>query len=216
MLALCSRFRQSQIRVRLGEYDFENEGETESSTYDLASMKMHEQYDPQTFENDIAILTLDRNVIFSKSVQAACLPDSDFDYTGTRGTVTGWGTIYFGGPSSNILQEVTIPIWTNSECATNYGKLDRKIESTMMCAGNRDFGGQDACQGDSGGPLNCPLQNNVPGLPQYELCGIVSWGARCAEKGNKILIFKKCINSKNIFCRFSWCVYPSDKIFGLD
>ena len=71
-------------------------------------MKMHEQYDPQTFENDIAILTLDRNVIFSKSVQAACLPDSDFDYTGTRGTVTGWGTIYFGGPSSNILQEVTI------------------------------------------------------------------------------------------------------------
>lgn len=185
MLALRSRFRQSQIRVRLGEYDFENEGETEASTYDLASMKMHEQYDPQTFENDIAVLTLDRNVIFSKSVQAACLPDSDFDYTGTRGTVTGWGTIYFGGPSSNILQEVTIPIWTNSECATNYGKLDRKILDTMMCAGNRDFGGQDACQGDSGGPLNCPLQNNVPGLPQYELCGIVSWGARCAEKGNE-------------------------------
>ena len=176
--------------MRLGEYDFENEGETESSTYDLASMKMHENYNPKTFENDIAVLTLNRNVVLSKSVQPACLPSSStFDYTGTRGTVTGWGTIYFGGPSSNILQEVTIPIWRNSDCATNYGKLNREIASTMMCAGNRDRGGQDACQGDSGGPLNCPLNSNIPGLPQYELCGIVSWGARCAEKGTKMSHF---------------------------
>lgn len=33
-------------------------------------------------------------------------------------------------------------------------------------------------QGDSGGPLNCPvIQGQL-----YELCGVVSWGARCAEK----------------------------------
>ena len=37
-------------------------------------------------------------------------------------------------------------------------------------------------QGDSGGPLNCPIANQGFGLPRYELCGIVSWGARCAEK----------------------------------
>ncbi len=50
----------------------------------------------------------------------------------------------------------------------------------MLCAG--DNTGKDACQGDSGGPLNCPIDNQgVVGLPQYELCGIVSWGARCAE-----------------------------------
>ena len=60
----------------------------------------------------------------------------------------------------------------------------RDIADTMMCAGEQGLGGRDACQGDSGGPLNCPLSNNVPGLPQFELCGIVSWGARCAEKGN--------------------------------
>ena len=120
------RFSQNQIRVRLGEYDFETEGETEAQTFNLQSMKMHEQYNPQTFENDIAILKLDRNAVFSKSVQPACLPvQPNFDYTNTRATVTGWGTIYFGGPSSNILQEVSIPIWRNSECAKNYGKLNR-------------------------------------------------------------------------------------------
>ncbi len=39
--------------------------------------------------------------------------------------------------------------------------------------------GEDACQGDSGGPLNCPISNEI-GLPQYEICGIVSSGKNCS------------------------------------
>ena len=36
---------------------------------------------------------------------------------------------------------------------------------------------RDSCQGDSGGPLNCMN----PATNTWELCGVVSWGARCAE-----------------------------------
>lgn len=55
----------------------------------------------------------------------------------------GWGTIYFGGPTSSVLQEVNVRVWDNKQCATNYGRLNRKITDTMMCAGER---GRDACQ----------------------------------------------------------------------
>ena len=58
--------------------------------------------------------------------------------------MAGWGTIYFGGPTSQFLQEVNVGIWRNSDCANNYGKLDRKVLDTMLCAG--DNTGKDACQ----------------------------------------------------------------------
>ena len=106
---------------------------------------MHENYDSKTFENDIAILKLSQNARFSNSVKPACLPaPGNRDYTNVRATVTGWGTIYFGGPTSNFLQEVDVSIWRNADCAANYGRLNRKVLDTMMCAG--DNTGKDACQ----------------------------------------------------------------------
>ena len=108
-------------------------------------MKAHEAYDSKTFENDIAMLKLDRNAVFTPSVQPACLPPpGDVDYTNVRATVTGWGTIYFGGPTSNSLQEVEVSVWKNEDCNTNYNKLNRNVLDTMLCAG--DDTGKDACQ----------------------------------------------------------------------
>ena len=60
-LVFC-RFSIEQITVKLGEYDFEKEGETLDSSYTLEQMIPHESYDTKTFENDIAILKLDRQV----------------------------------------------------------------------------------------------------------------------------------------------------------
>ena len=87
-------------------------------------------------------------------------------------------------------------VWENSQCAANYAQLDRRVLGTMLCAGetnrwqyhtNQHFlhpklttsplPPRDSCQGDSGGPLNCMN----PATNTWELCGVVSWGARCAE-----------------------------------
>ena len=47
-------------------------------------MKMHENYDPKTFENDIAILKLSQDAQFTQSVQPACLPIGDSDYNNVK------------------------------------------------------------------------------------------------------------------------------------
>ena len=100
----------------------------------------------------------------------------------------GWGTIYFGGPVSSTLQEVNVRVWENSQCAKNYATLDRDVLGTMLCAGETN---KDSCQGDSGGPLNCMS----PTTRKWELCGVVSWGARCAEPGDIMnKLFDKNIN----------------------
>jgi hypothetical protein len=55
-----------QIKVKVGEYNFNEAGETLDSTYSLAAMTYHESYNTKTYENDIAVLKLDRPVTFSR------------------------------------------------------------------------------------------------------------------------------------------------------
>jgi trypsin len=87
---------------------------------------------------------------------------------------TGWGTIFFMGPSSDTLREVQIDMLADSVCgaATSYGS-DFKPE-TMVCAGEA-LGGQDTCQGDSGGPLVVPVGGGA-----FRLVGDTSFGNACA------------------------------------
>jgi len=167
-------FKKEDILVKLGEYDFEQEGETGDQTFTVLSMKNHENYNDVTYEHDIAIMKLDRPATLSKSVWPICLPPPTEQFTNRRAFVIGWGTIYFGGPVSSTLQEVNVRVWENSQCAKNYATLDRKVLGTMLCAGETN---RDSCQGDSGGPLNCMS----PTTRKWELCGVVSWGAKCAE-----------------------------------
>ena len=74
------KYSQNQIVVRLDD--------TSEQIYTLAWMKMHENYNKNTMANDIAILKLNRPIEFSDTVNIACLPDKEMDYTGVIATVT--------------------------------------------------------------------------------------------------------------------------------
>ncbi|WP_369434177.1 trypsin-like serine protease [Psychromonas sp. MME1] len=84
--------------------------------------------------------------------------------TGSMATVTGWGAIYHGGPASDILLKVDVPIASSSVC---------NATENMLCAGYA-AGGKDSCQGDSGGPLFTGNGTQI---------GIVSHGNGCADPG---------------------------------
>ena len=59
--------------------------------------------------------------------------------------IVGWGSEHFKGPSSLILQEISIRIWDNTKCQDAWGNIvNRTFPSTMMCAGGEI--GKDSCQ----------------------------------------------------------------------
>lgn len=54
----------------------------------------------------------------------------------------GWGTQFFGGPSSDVLMEVIVPVWTQERCRQAFAQ---RVTDTVICAGSTE-GGRDACQ----------------------------------------------------------------------
>lgn len=126
---------------------------------------MHENYDsPVQYANDIALLFLSNPFVLNEWVQVVALPPQE-QQTAEDVIVSGWGSTTSGGPLSNVLHWVQIPVVNDSTCSVNYE--DEIILPSMLCAGFSQ-GGKDSCSGDSGGPL-------VTVASKY-LAGIVSWG----------------------------------------
>jgi len=165
-------FKPREIRVRLGVYEFTND--TLTAGQPIRRVRIHPRYEPFSYRYDAAILTLERPAELGESVRPVCLPQPGQSYQDTRATVTGWGTIYSGGPTSSVLQQLTVPVWGQAECDAAY---PQNIDGVFLCAGGRR-GGRDACQGDSGGPLQYRRPDGT-----WSVIGIVSWGKKCAEPG---------------------------------
>ena len=98
-----------------------------------------------------------------------------FAFAGACAVVSGWGALASDGGIPDRLQAVNLPLVSEAECRQAY---PGQITGGMICAGLPE-GGRDSCQGDSGGPLV------VRGLSErhWQLAGVVSWGAGCAEPG---------------------------------
>ncbi|XP_045496575.1 trypsin-7-like [Colias croceus] len=189
-----SGFRKEKMTIRLLEHDRSQPNDTKTVDRNVSRIIRHRLYNPNTYDNDIAILKMDKRIDLSNALKKragagvddtsdendigarpVCLPAANSNYNNETGMVSGWGTTEEGGSVSNTLQEVQVPIMSNSACRmTSYGN---RITDNMICAGY-DEGGRDACQGDSGGPLHV-LNTNAA----YEVVGVVSWGEGCARPG---------------------------------
>ncbi|XP_055325062.1 trypsin-1-like [Sitodiplosis mosellana] len=168
-----SGFNKDRIGVTLLEHDRSKPGETELIKRKVMRIIRHAGYSPTNFNNDIALLRLDREVKFTNVLKPVCMPSRGKSFSHLDGIATGWGATKEQGDISVNLQEVTVPILSNSECRkTGYGAS--RITDNMLCAGLKD-GQKDSCQGDSGGPLHV-VNDTI-----YQVVGVVSWGEGCAQ-----------------------------------
>ncbi|XP_055640412.1 serine proteinase stubble isoform X3 [Toxorhynchites rutilus septentrionalis] len=168
----------SDLLLRLGEYDLALEeepyGYQERRVQIVAS---HPQFDPRTFEYDLALLRFYEPVQFQPNIIPVCVPGDDENHIGRTAFVTGWGRLYEDGPLPSVLQEVTVPVIENKICETMYrsaGYIEH-IPHIFICAGWKK-GGYDSCEGDSGGPMVIQRSDK-----RFQLAGVISWGIGCAE-----------------------------------
>ncbi|XP_037939578.1 trypsin-like [Teleopsis dalmanni] len=139
--------------------------------YSVLEVLTHPNFNLTTLVDDVSLFFINGYIPINSPTVTPIALNALAITTGTYCTISGWGKIKVSSENpSSILMGATVPIVSNTVCATNYGNL---IKPGMMCAGFMQSGGVDSCQGDSGGPLVC---NNV-------LSGIVSWGYSCAQPG---------------------------------
>lgn len=136
----------------------------------------HPQFVSQTFENDIMIVLLKRNV----RNQVHPVVWSTETTTSGNATAVGFGDTAYKGDLSDRLLKVSVPIVDTDVCNSKSYYNGRITPNLMLCAGDA---GKDSCQGDSGGPL---LNE------QGELIGITSWGV-----GASLFWIKLCCGTRS-------------------
>lgn len=145
-------------------------------------MAPHPEYKYPSFRNDLALLTLSKNVSWTNLVGPICLPSNQDDFTESDGTIVGWGynaEREDGGKPTDLLMYAKVPILSNENCRKWFANTDKSflgemIKDSHLCAGLRQ-GGRDGCQGDSGGPLT--EEDDLLNM----LIGIVSVGEGCGR-----------------------------------
>ncbi|XP_054718965.1 clotting factor B-like [Uloborus diversus] len=155
--------------------------------YDVVNVVKHQGYRPRFYYDDIAMLTLDRDVTFP-GFNPVCLPDEQMSRRNleTQGTtVAGWGAARAGGMMSDVLMRLSsIPVISNRECNRTFrerltgfrDQFPRGVTAGFLCAGFPQ-GGKDSCNGDSGGPLM--IRDNG----RWVVVAIVSFGYDCGRPG---------------------------------
>lgn len=107
----------------------------------IVRIQRHEYYNSQTLANDIAILTTESDIIYTRGVGPACLP---FLYSRTFFDdkilwAAGWGTTFFGGPLSPVLKQVGLNAINQQQCQQSIHNL---VDS-QICTFTS---GKDTCQ----------------------------------------------------------------------
>ncbi|XP_008281413.1 complement factor D, partial [Stegastes partitus] len=152
------------------------EPEDTKQTFDILELHNHPDFNALNYDNDIALIKLDRPFNASDAVKAVEFLRAGGSNPGTDAEVetAGWGSLDNLGSRPDKLKEVTIDVVSSSRCKRS-DYFGRKFTDNMICAHRvcsdpceLQHKKEDSCDGDSGGPL---LYNGIA-------VGVTSTGER--------------------------------------
>ncbi|CAG9770113.1 unnamed protein product [Ceutorhynchus assimilis] len=139
----------SHIIVFLGSHDLDQPKENSRKIFNSTIYIIHEGWDEDLIQNDIALVKLPQNVTLDKYINTVSIAAGNDNFSGDTSRCLGWGrTIY--GSLSNVLLYVDAPVITNALCSS-YREYTGIIADQHICASG--VGTVGSCNGDSGGPL---------------------------------------------------------------
>jgi secreted trypsin-like serine protease len=148
----------------------------------VARIVVHPDYDPQSQDNDIALVELAQEAGPLIAQVTTTRPASDPE----AATILGFGSFYEGRLAATALSRTGAPLSQTSDrlrqavvrvvdptaCAARAGTSGGATGAYQICAG---AGPDAACVGDSGGPLIVDGDDRTD-----RVAGIVSFGSGCA------------------------------------
>jgi len=171
------------IKIRVGEHNMRSREGTE---VDIQAERIvqHPSYNPRTLDNDIALIKVNRPIMFNNNVQPVCLTPSEFR-AGSNCYITGWGKIRHPGNMHYILQQAQMPIADRNTCyRANLRAIGIRVTKNMVCGGYGSRSRISGCHGDSGGPFVCQSGG------KWYLAGAVSHGSgTCSTSRNSYTVF---------------------------
>jgi secreted trypsin-like serine protease len=130
---LMSIQSKSSLRINLGSKKLSLLRQQRS----VSNMYIHQEYDENTFVNDIAMIRLSSSVdMTDRSIALICLPsvlDTNYPPTNTSVVAIGWGVLASGdNMPSDTLQQVTLKTisYTAINCRTTVNN-----DTVQFCAG---------------------------------------------------------------------------------
>jgi hypothetical protein len=126
---------ESLFVLRIGVHDIRLTRTDE--VYRARRIFVHERFISSTFENDIAIIRLDRPVFVNEHTSPICLPANNV-LPGTQVTVAGWGTVAeTSRVHSNVLRQANVNILPATNCRVY---MDVHYDtSKQLCAAALDW-----------------------------------------------------------------------------
>ncbi|XP_037714945.1 serine protease grass [Drosophila subpulchrella] len=152
-IKLCPQ--STELRVRLGELDLTSSEDCTTYNYKrvcappieeftIEKAIVHEDFNPSSPWFDVALLKLNRKVVFKDHIRPICLPLTDQLLAFTSNIGQSYLAVGWGKTEDRRFANSTMEVYINSERCTG-GR-----DSSFLCA-NGDY--VDTCTGDSGGPL---------------------------------------------------------------
>jgi secreted trypsin-like serine protease len=174
---------RSDSAAKIQVYGESNFLESGGKVFPVDRVIVHERYDEDTQENDVALLHLTTR--YGGEILRPLTP-ADADRLASVGTIAvavGWGLTADGREVQNAQRRVSVQLVDNKTC-NGLASYAGVITDGMICAGFPE-GGKDSCQGDSGGPLAVG-----DGKGNRFQVGIVSWGEGCGRP-NKFGVYTR-------------------------